>query len=623
MAISDPNDPRSPWYTYIDETSPRASFVEYLRWLRFPNGSNSSKSAKLLELLQEIDNGNYSDDLNRLTKRIQRLADDWFVVVCPWRVRVGGIRGPESTLLPTFDALGLPYLPSSSLKGIARSVAERTHVSPDLIQRIFGNIGNESRVGNITFLDAYPTGKDKLGGLSSDMANAIWKWENNQEPPSYNSNPNVFLSLRKPEFVIGLRQGPNSSKKDLELAKQWLLIGLSQGIGSRVNSGYGTLQPKTRDLITLPKEQQPSASPFLRVSFELKGQLIHGSHKVQWKRDKNNGQYKPKTFGNEEVRPIAFRSMLRYWFRIFALGVFSEDTVRGLEVNIFGGIEPQPQVGLFRLELESGNSDAASHGQFGALVFRYSSVESMPQTEKEIKRFKAQRSRLAKLIQSLTWLSFHLGGVGQGARRPYYERPNQYPPCRGVNIFPERNSILPKKLIDIWSLPSSPKDFSIRFQQQIDQFYQALGRFVGEQNFDWRNTVRPTSKATIHDWSEAIDSNCVILVTQKSLASQSRNPFPKPWALQELSNQFHGLQNQGSLEAKSLSKSLCGGVFKEEIKKGYLLDRDVVSSPIWVKSIGACQIITIFGANCSPRKDYLNKIRQDSDSTITLWPPND
>jgi CRISPR-associated protein Cmr6 len=105
------------------------------------------------------------------------------------------------------------------------------------------------------------------------------------------------------------------------------------------------------------------------------------------------------------------------------------------------------------------------------------------------------------------------------------------------------------------------------------------------------------------------------------MVNQSRNSFPKPWALQELSNQFHGLQSQGSLEAESLSKSLCGGVFKERIEKGYPLDRDVVPSPIWIKSIGSYQIITIFGSDYSPRKNYLDKIEQNADSTITLWPP--
>jgi len=315
--------------------------------------------------------------------------------------------------------------------------------------------------------------------------------------------------------------------------------------------------------------------------------------------------------------------MLRYWFRAFALGVFSEDSVRRLEVEIFGGIEPQPQVGLFRLELLNGDSETVNHEQFGTIIFRHSAVEPTPQTEKKIKRFRSQRSRLAKLIQSLTWLSFNLGGAGQGARRPYYERPNQNPPCRGVNIFPERNQILPSKLTDIWSLSSSPQEFSIIFQQQMEQFYQALGRFAGERDFDWKNTIRSVDEVDTHTWSEAIDSNCTILVAQKSMVNQSRNPFPKPWALQELSNQFHGLQNQVSLEDKSQSKSLCGGVFKEKIEEGYPLDRDVVPSPIWIKSIGSYQIITIFGANYSPRKDYLNKIRQDSDSTITLWPPND
>ncbi|MHC5730502.1 MAG: type III-B CRISPR module RAMP protein Cmr6, partial [Nostoc sp.] len=89
------NNPPSPWLDSIGEPNPSsdASFIEYLRWMRLqsPNKSqNALDSAKMLELLQRIDKGDYSVNLEKLIARTKKLAHDWFVVECPWRIRVGG-----------------------------------------------------------------------------------------------------------------------------------------------------------------------------------------------------------------------------------------------------------------------------------------------------------------------------------------------------------------------------------------------------------------------------------------------------------------------------------------------------------------------------------------------------
>ena len=123
-----------------------ASFVEYLRWLRIrrENPNNNSQiglvnNGEVLELLNEIEqNSNYSSRLRILTTRTRQLATESFSVKAPWRIRVGGMRGPESMLLPAFDALGMPYIPSTTLKGVAREMAERdSNTTPEDIRNIF------------------------------------------------------------------------------------------------------------------------------------------------------------------------------------------------------------------------------------------------------------------------------------------------------------------------------------------------------------------------------------------------------------------------------------------------------------------------------------------------------
>ena len=255
----------NPWLNHPLHQNPtpakEASFVEYLRWMRIlrenPNNNSQIKlvnNGEVLELLEEIlSNSDYSQRLQQLTKRTRSIAQVNFEAKANWRVRVGGMRGPESMLLPAFDALGMPYIPSSTLKGIAREVAERelnaknSSVIPEQVREIFGEIEPTACMGKVVFLDAYPLpfpkieDLDEIEGLVPDMANSIWTWDDNNIP-QYKTKPNVFLSLRKPTFVIGLRLVNGADNTLLELVKRWLFEGLAQGIGSRVNSGYGTFK---------------------------------------------------------------------------------------------------------------------------------------------------------------------------------------------------------------------------------------------------------------------------------------------------------------------------------------------------------------------------------------------
>jgi CRISPR-associated protein Cmr6 len=112
----------SPWLNPENEPKPHpeASFVEYLRWMRVTSENDVIKNSTKVQILQTAsEKANYSTRLEELTRRTKLIAKNSFSVQCPWRIRVGGHRGPESILLPAFDALGIPYIPSSTLRGVA------------------------------------------------------------------------------------------------------------------------------------------------------------------------------------------------------------------------------------------------------------------------------------------------------------------------------------------------------------------------------------------------------------------------------------------------------------------------------------------------------------------------
>jgi len=133
------NSEPSPWLNHPLDPNPHphrtASFVEYLRWMREPNrkpnekGRDPTDSITKVQIMQIAcgEEADYQARLIKLNDRTKLLAGEgnYFEVTCPWRIRVGGVKGPEEMLLPAFDNLGIPYIPSSTLRGVARSYATR------------------------------------------------------------------------------------------------------------------------------------------------------------------------------------------------------------------------------------------------------------------------------------------------------------------------------------------------------------------------------------------------------------------------------------------------------------------------------------------------------------------
>jgi len=604
----------SPWLNHPNnsniEPSNSASFVEYLRWMRvklvdsIPD-SGTINSGTILELFKLFEDNDFSSTLTRLTERTKKLAEDWFQAECPWRIRVGGTKGPESMLLPAFDALGMPYIPSSTLKGIARAMAVKdATMTESKLKEIFGDINPESSMGQVIFLDAYPLpGERKQGGLMPDMANSIWKWED-KAPPEYNTNPNICISLKEPTFVIGLRRCLGCSDDTLQQVKIWLINGLSQGIGARVNSGYGTLKATGEAGRKITK-----LKPILSIPFELEGQLIHGRQRFNgWERNQNDTKYKPPGIAESEVRAIAFRSMLRYWFRALALGVLKSKSVRDLELEIFGGIEPNPTTGLFRLEVIAGNVDneitQRSAGSLsGTLIIRssshqlsilsqFSQLENLTLDERQ-ERIEHKRRNLGNLLRTLTWLMFHLGGVGQGARRPCYKRSGSNPPWRGSTFIScSENDIF-------WQLPNDLTNFHRLFQQRLEEFYTALKHFS-------RIRIDPSNLklvATQQDWAEAVDLNCRIVVCQGKGSGEQG----KGHALSILHST--PLKDNGEYD-----RQLCGGINPGK------------PSPVWIREIKDTQenyfhVVTVFGVTSGKREKFVKELEKKSRfGYFQIWP---
>ncbi|PIK84620.1 CRISPR-associated protein Cmr6 [Synechococcus sp. 65AY6A5] len=595
------NPPPSPWLGHPLDPTPRpdptAGFIEYLRWMRAP--LDASKDGTKAELAHQVETTiNLGARLKVLNERTQRIASDTFQVTCPWRIRVGGAKGPESMLLPAFDPLGIPYIPSSTLRGVARSQAIRELMqkhnlsweeADKAVAPWLGHLEAEDKdsAGKVIFLDAYPVptrpqrqgdpDNSRSGGLAVDIANNVWRWNGNSL--EYKANPNVFFSLKQATFLIGIRKGPGCTDEMLAQVKEWLIRGLEQGVGSQVNTGYGRL-------IQTGKTLSQYKGEFLRLPFELEGQLIHGRQVVNWKPDKN--RYDNKSIA--EVRPVAFKNMLRYWFRTFALGVLPVKQVQEWEGQLFGAITPQQKHGWIHVDLLNGKVSRlepnqrgeAAGQQEGILVLSFSS-------ECQNYASQAEQEAVKRLFTNLTWMMFHLGGVGQGARRPCYSRQNREraPWWRGSTLIPRSEDAF-------WKLAESVAGFQKLFQKRLGNFFDAL-KTLTKQAIN-PDSPRSAGQVQRDKWPQAVDANCRIVVCS------GEEDFNKPYALATLHRL--GRQDEGRYD-----KFLCGGV-----------QGGALPSPVWIADLGDYQVVTVFGATADPRKKYLEELKKDADDFQVIWP---
>jgi len=581
----------SPWLEHPLDPSPRphpqASFVEYLRWMRSSN--HPQKENTKIEIMTKVQNQQYSDRLKVLADRTKLLAGEgnWFIGECKGRIRVGGYRGVEAMLLPAVDALGIPFIPSSSLRGVARNAAIREFMNEGMtwteavesVAPYFGSLEATSKdqMGKVIFFDAYPCQND---GISIDIANNIWKWQDNNISP-YSPNPNPFFSLENCSFIIGLKPLKPEYKAVSDRVKRWLTIGLAQGIGAQVNAGYGVITTNTK------------IDPFFSVEFAVRGQLIHGAPTFnQWRFNDRKRSWEANTTNRPEVRPIAFKSMLRYWFRGIALGVLPAREVKELEGELFGSISPQ-KYGLLCVRVKNAqlirkeprDRNDKNGEQEGILELYFTS---------ELKSEKQES--FVQVMKHLTWLMFHLGGIGQGSRRPLYSRRNRdHPPWwRGSNLVAFLNDDSTAEEEEFWDTPDDMRAFGRKFQQNLLAFYYALKSFANLPN-NYHTNLQTNGEVRKDLWQEAIDRNCKILLCQ----GESRSN--KPFALDILHSEEFKLKGD-------YNPDLCGKV------RG-----PVKPSPIWISNPDRkYQVVTVFGAVAEPRRGFVEKLK--GQGAIQIFP---
>jgi CRISPR-associated protein Cmr6 len=162
-----------------------------------------------------------------------------------WRVVVG--LGRHALLeggIALHRVYGFPLIPATALKGAARFYAEVVLELPaEEVAVLFGTGGEESRPGELIFLDAVPVIPPRLERdvINPHMARYYYGGTGNTPPADYLSPaPIFFLAVgRGSTFRFGVA-GRSGSLERARQAAGWLQETLGQiGLGAKTRAGYG------------------------------------------------------------------------------------------------------------------------------------------------------------------------------------------------------------------------------------------------------------------------------------------------------------------------------------------------------------------------------------------------
>jgi CRISPR-associated protein Cmr6 len=384
--------------------------IDFSKELDTKFSDTQSEEQKLLFLLEETakaDNKTCQPIYDILNQRTESLSTESFEVYFPARLRVSGIQGFRERLLPALHTVyGVPYVPASSIKGIVKAWAE--HHQPEgleTVQRLFGFLNQaasedeqKASLGTVQILDAFPT----TPCLSIDVATPQWNWKGNRV--EYGPSPHYMMSLQNVTLKIGLVKTSLGSETDVKLARRWLEQALIQeGLGSRISAGYGrVIQPQASTSET--DSQAPEISKLVESRWRT------SSHSFElW----SQGIY--SVSDQIELRSVAIRGVLRYWFRAVALSFCSPLNCQKFEAALFGSIDTtlnkdkKPTHGSVKIsvDVEEGSklNNQGSHTPYYAKGTIH--LES------------TNRGHLT-LIKYILRIAMHLGGIGRGARRPLH-----------------------------------------------------------------------------------------------------------------------------------------------------------------------------------------------------------
>ena len=278
---------------YINKVDQRNANYSLLfnKWVKFGGSFNSpkklgdKKSDELIRLKREFEKRKAQlKEISALQKnKVANIlsilkSKGWFVTIIKCKVSDALICGigdehPLENSIRFDHCSGLPYIPSSSIKGVARFAGEFNNET-DKREEGKENVifGSQGSVGKVQFWDAFPTDVPKLKiDIMNNHFQDYYSDSTGTKAPSDDMNPNPvpFIVVdADSEFYFPVIA---KDKDNLVKAVEFLKCALTDwGVGAKSSVGYGIFYDLTEESISLPKPKPKKLSAFESAFEELK-----------------------------------------------------------------------------------------------------------------------------------------------------------------------------------------------------------------------------------------------------------------------------------------------------------------------------------------------------------------
>ena len=149
-----------------------------------------------------------------------------------YRLLIGAEKSIYETSIRLHHIYGIPFIPSSAIKGVVRSYIELE----DKLGTWIDYFGSEEKEGKIVFFDAFPTTKPKI---KVDVMTPHYNhYYNEGEAPTDDHNPVPinFLTVEDTKFNFFIASKEQIEQEFIDLFKKALT---EHGIGAKTAVGYG------------------------------------------------------------------------------------------------------------------------------------------------------------------------------------------------------------------------------------------------------------------------------------------------------------------------------------------------------------------------------------------------
>jgi len=160
-----------------------------------------------------------------------------------WRFVVGlGAAHVLETGITLHRIFGLPIIPGSALKGVARAYAQLVEGKPEDDPELIAIFGTTERAGSVVFLDAIPL---EVPNFQLDIMNPhypnYYRTPEKNPPADWESpNPVFFLTVTGTPYRFAIASRSEQGNHLLDLAERWLKGALTElGIGAKTSADYG------------------------------------------------------------------------------------------------------------------------------------------------------------------------------------------------------------------------------------------------------------------------------------------------------------------------------------------------------------------------------------------------